>query len=131
MKINDINIDSCLKIYGQTAITYSDISGNEIEIQHRISENLTDSTKPIFTKQDWDDFIEFQLLHAINYNTNNKKKRACNRNSTYDFSSQEKAALKAYYRHKTNDDNFFYFDAFKKSYAEIKSSILQNNPHAK
>ena len=79
----------------------------------------------------WYDFIEFQLLHAINYNTNNKKKRACNRNSTYDFSSQEKAALKAYYRHKTNDDNFFYFDAFGKSYAEIKSSILQNNPHAK
>jgi hypothetical protein len=127
MKINDIRLDSYFKTHGQTATSYSDVSGNEIEIQHRISENLADSTRPIFTKHDWNDFLEFQSLYAINYATDKKEKRegkkAFEEASTYDISLQEISALKAYYRHKTNDNKFLYFDGFEKTYAEIKSSI--------
>jgi hypothetical protein len=127
MKINDINIDSYFKIHGQTTTSYSDVSGNEIEIQHRISENIADSTKPVFTKHDWNNFLEFQSLYAINYATDKKEKRVNKKTfeepSTYDISLQERSALKAYYRHKTNDDKFLWFKEFEKTYAEIKGSI--------
>ena len=127
MKINDINIDSYFRVHGQTATSHSDVSGNGIEIQHRISENLTDSTKPIFTKHDWNDFREFQTLYAINYAKNNNKKHASKKPdeeaSTYDISLEEKSALKAYYRHQTNDDKFLCFEEFEKSYAEIKRNM--------
>lgn len=129
MKINDINTDSYFKVHGQIATSYSDVSGNEIEIQHRISENLTESTKSIFTKHDWYDFLEFQALYVINYTTDNKKKstdkRAYEEAFTYDISIQERSALKAYYRHKTNDDKFICFEEFEKMYAEIKATCRQ------
>ena len=127
MKINDINIDSYFKVLGQTTTSYSDVSGNEIEIQHRISENIADSTQPIFTKHDWDNFLEFQTLYAINYATDKKEKcvnkKTFEEASSYDISLQERSALEAYYRHKTNDDKFLYFDGFEKTYAEIKRNM--------
>ncbi|MES2607447.1 MAG: hypothetical protein V4544_01750 [Pseudomonadota bacterium] len=113
---------------GLTAVSYSDVSGNEIEIQHRISENLADSGKSTFTKHDWNDFQEFQMLHAINYNVeSNKQKRIdiepYEETSLHKLSFSERSALKAYYRHKTNDEKLICFDAFEKSYTEIGSSV--------
>lgn len=115
MKINNINIDPTLALYGvNTHVSASDIMDSNTETSHVIMLQKTDSNKAIFIQDDVVDFTNFKRIRNYDY-VENKKLHLDT------MSANEFLALQDYYVHKTQDGRLLYFEKFMHSYMKIRN----------